>query len=109
MDEEKELRQKQLDDLEGAAQVVVNMVDPPKEGVVNTRTLLERLREAPQKITSYVSETTRTYVAHVLGLVKLFWPKADVSRLADGVAADCSGERFVEYLQEVEPVAQKNS
>jgi hypothetical protein len=73
MDEEKELRQKQLDDLEGAAQVVVN------------------------------------YVAHVLGLVKLFWPKADVSRLADGVAADCSGERFVEYLQEVEPVAQKNS
>jgi uncharacterized protein YcaQ len=68
MAEEKELRQKQLEDLQEATQVVVNMVDP-LGGVVDNRTLLERLHEAPYKIASYVSETTRTYVAHVLGLV----------------------------------------
>jgi chromosome segregation ATPase len=70
--EEKELRQKQLEDLQEDAQVVINMVDPPEGGVVDNRTLLERLREALQKIASYLSETTKIYVAHVLGLVKSF-------------------------------------
>jgi hypothetical protein len=45
------------------------MVDP-LEGVVDNRTLLERLREALQELSSYLSEITKTYVAHVLGLVK---------------------------------------
>jgi hypothetical protein len=71
MAEEKELKQKQLEDLHEAAQVVVNMVDP-SEGVVDNRTLLEPLHETPQKIASYVSETTKTYMAHVLGLVTSF-------------------------------------
>jgi hypothetical protein len=48
------------------------MVDPLEEGAVDNRTLLERLREAPYKIASYVSKTTRTYIAHVLGLIKSF-------------------------------------
>jgi hypothetical protein len=30
-----------------------------------------------------------------------------VEPLADGMAADCSEEKFAEYLQEVEPVAYK--
>jgi hypothetical protein len=78
MAEEKELMWKHLEDLQETAQVVVDMVDPLGEVVVDNRTLLERLREAPQKIASYVSETTMTYVAHVLGLVKSFWPNANV-------------------------------
>jgi phage gp36-like protein len=81
----KELRQKQLEDLEGVARVVVGMVDPPEEGVVDNMTLLECLREAPQKISCYLSETTKTYVAHVLGLIKSFWPKGNLSPLADGM------------------------
>jgi hypothetical protein len=38
---EKELKDKELEELKGAAQVVVDMVDPPKEGVISERTLLE--------------------------------------------------------------------
>jgi hypothetical protein len=72
------------------------MVDPA-EGVVNNRTLLKRLHEAPQKIVGYVFETTKTYVAHVLGLVKSFWPKANVEPLANDMAADCSEEQFKVY------------
>jgi hypothetical protein len=41
------------------------MVDPPEEGVNNERTLLEQLREAPQKISGYILETT-------VGLVKSY-------------------------------------
>jgi hypothetical protein len=44
---EKELKDKELEELKGAAQVVIDMVDPPEEGVINERTLLERLHEAP--------------------------------------------------------------
>jgi hypothetical protein len=47
------------------------MVDPSKE-VVDNRTLLERLHEAPQKIVGYISDTTKTYMAHVLGLIESF-------------------------------------
>jgi SMC interacting uncharacterized protein involved in chromosome segregation len=104
---EKELKDKELEELKGAAQVVVEMVDPQKEGVVNNKTLLKHLHEAPQKITGYISETTKTYVAHILGLVKSFWLKANLSPLADGMAADCSKEKFSEYIEEVKPVAQK--
>jgi hypothetical protein len=38
---EKELKDKELEELKGAAQVVVDMVDPPEEGVISERTLLE--------------------------------------------------------------------
>jgi predicted LPLAT superfamily acyltransferase len=66
---EKELKGKELEELKGAAQVVVDMVDPPEDGVINERTLLERHRDAPQKISGYISETTKTYIVHILGLV----------------------------------------
>jgi hypothetical protein len=44
----KELNKKELEEIKYAAHVVVDMVDPPEEGVVNDKTLLERLRENPQ-------------------------------------------------------------
>jgi hypothetical protein len=53
------------------------MVDPFEEGVVENMTLLKHLYEAPQMIAGYIFETTKTYVAHVLGIVKSFWPKAN--------------------------------
>jgi hypothetical protein len=40
---QKELKDKELEELKDAAQVAVDMVDPPEEGVVNSKTLLERL------------------------------------------------------------------
>jgi hypothetical protein len=69
---QRELKDKELEELKGAAQVVVHMVYPPEEGVINERTLLERLRETPQKISGYISETTKTYVVHILGIVKSY-------------------------------------
>jgi hypothetical protein len=42
---EKELKKKELEELKNSAQVVVDMVDAPEEGVVTDKMLLERLRE----------------------------------------------------------------
>ena len=49
---------------------LVNMADLPEDGTEMTKTLVERLREAPQKIVRYLSDNTKLYVAHVLGLFK---------------------------------------
>jgi hypothetical protein len=107
MGEEKEQRQKELEDLRVAARQLDEVVDPLEDGVVDGRSLLERLREAPQKVLSFVTEASTTYVSHALGLVKSFWPKARLEVLAQGVAADCSEEQFSKYLLQAMPVAEK--
>jgi hypothetical protein len=86
--EEKERRQKELDDLKAAAQELMEMVDPREDGTENEPPLLDRLHGAPQKILNFVTEAATTYVGHALGLVKSFWPKAWLEVLAGGTAAD---------------------
>ena len=103
--DEKVMLTKKAEDLEQAAKVIVDMVDPVEGEVSERRILLERLQRAPQRITNFVSEATKTYVAHVLSLVKSFWPKADLSCIA--MTADCSERKFNDYLTEVGPFAQK--
>ena len=61
-----DLKARKLADLEAATQAVVEMVE---EGDAGDKTLVEHLREAPQKITSFLSDTSRQYLAHALGLV----------------------------------------
>lgn len=107
MTKENNLKQKQLLELEDAARVVVDIVEPPEEGAIDNRTLLEHLRGAPQRISSYLLEITKSYVTHVLGLVKSFWPKCNLSVLIDSMAVDCSDQQFAEYLEEAGIVAQK--
>jgi hypothetical protein len=92
-----------------AARHLVEVVDLLEDGAADGRSLLERLRGAPQKALKFVAKASTTYVSHALGLVKSFWPKARLEVLAQGVAADCSEEQFSEYLLEARPIAEKNS
>ena len=93
-----------LADLETAAKVVVDMVEDEEAG---GKSLLNRLCEAPQRLSSFFSETSRDYLAHALGLVKSFLPSANLSLIGDGVAVGCSKERFSEYVAEMKPIADK--
>ena len=61
----------------------------------------------PQKIMMYLSDTTRGYVSHVLGLVKSYWPQANLIPLGEGISAECSKERFTTFVEEMKPVADK--
>ena len=81
----------QLADLEVAAKVVIDMVEDEGAG---EKSLLERLREVPQQLCSFFSDTFREYLAHALGLVKSFLPSANLSPIGDGVAVGCSEEQF---------------
>ena len=71
------------------------------------KSLLDRLREAPQRLSSLFSDTSRDYLAHALGLVKSFLPSVNLSFIGDGVAVGCSEERFSKYVTEMKPIAEK--
>jgi hypothetical protein len=105
--EEKEQRQKELEDLKGAAQNLVDMVDPQEAGEADERPLLERLLEAPQKVLSFLTEAPIACVSHALSFVKSFWQEAPLEAFAQGVAVECFKEQFNEYVQEAQPVAEK--
>jgi hypothetical protein len=105
--EEKEQRQKELEDLRGAAQQLVDMVDPQEGSEADGRSLLERLLRALQKVLSFITEAPTTFVSHALSFVKSLWPQARLEVFTQGVAADCSEEQFSEYLLEARPVAEK--
>ena len=97
---DRDLMAKQVNDLEAAAQAVVEMVEESEAG---DKILVARLREAPKKIIGFLSYTSRQYLAHALGLVKLFWPAANLALIGDGLAEGCSDEKFTEYVEEVKP------
>jgi hypothetical protein len=94
----------QLADLEVAAQVVVGMVEEEDAG---GKSLLDRLPKAPQRLSSFFSDTSRDYLAHALGLVKSFLPSVNLSLIGDGVAVGCSEEQFSEYVAKMKPIADK--
>ena len=83
------------------------MVDPPEEGAEVSKTLVERLQEAPQKIVGFLSDNAKLYVAHVLGLVKSYWPQANLAPLGQGMAVECSKENFARFREEAKPIAEK--
>jgi hypothetical protein len=74
------------------------MVDPPEEGEASPRSLLERLREAPKKVLKFLSEAPVACVSNTLVYVKSFLPSARLDIFVQGMAADCTDERFDEYL-----------
>ena len=94
----------QLTNLEATAKVVVDMVENEEAG---GKSLLNHLREAPQRLGSFFSDTSRDYLAHALGLVKSFLPFVNLSFIGDGVAAGCSEQKFSEYVAEMKPIADK--
>ena len=80
------------------------MVEDEEAGGKN---LLDRLRESPQRLSSFFSDTSRDYLAHALGLVKSFLPSVNLSFIGDGAAVGCSEEQFSEYVAEMKPLANK--
>jgi hypothetical protein len=107
LSEKDERWQKELEDLSGAAQELVYMVDPPEEGEAGERPLLERLRGALQKVVKFLSEAPVACVSHALAFIKSFVLEAQVETFAQGVAAECTEDQFTEYLREARPVEEQ--
>jgi len=85
---------KELDELKVAAQAVVDIVEIPEDNADEPLSLAGKIQKVPQCFLRYVSETTRQYVGHVLGLVKSYWPHTPLDPLGEGKKFDCSDDQF---------------
>ena len=93
--------------MKDAAQDVAGLVEIPERDGDELLTLEGRLRKVLESFERYVSNTTRQYVGHVLGLVKSYWPQTPLDALGKGAKADCTDEKFNQYLQETSVVANQ--
>jgi hypothetical protein len=89
-----------------AAQVIVDMVDS-EEGSSSSKSLVERLEEAPKKFFDVMTATSKNYLTHMIGVVKSYWPQHNLAPIAKGIAADCSDEKFQSYCKESEVIAEE--
>ena len=85
--------------LVAVAQVIVDMVDS-EEGSSSSKSLVERLEEAPKKFFDIMAATSKNYLTHMIAIVKSYWPQHNLAPIAKGIAADCSKEDFQGYCKE---------
>ena len=85
--------------LVAAAQVIVDMVDS-EEGSSSSKSLVERLEEAPKKFFDVMTATSKNYLTHMIGVVKSYLPQYNLAPIAKGIAPDCSDEKFQNYCKE---------
>ena len=83
------------------------MVDPQEGEASSSKSLVERLEEAPRKIVDYLTATSKNYLSHMLAIVKPYWPQHNLAPIALGIAADCPDQDFLRYREETEPIAEE--
>ena len=95
----------ELRQVRDATQEVAEVMEIPEGNEDEPLSLAEKLRKVPEAFERYVSTTTRQYVSHVLGLVKSYWLTTRLDELGKGDKADCTEEKFSQYLEETSVVA----
>ena len=84
----------------------MDMVDS-EEGSSNSKSLVERLEEAPKKFFDVMTTTSKNYLTHMIGVVKSYLPQFNLAPIAKGIAPDCSDEKFRGYCKESEVITEE--
>jgi hypothetical protein len=69
--------------------------------------LVDRLREAPGCLVTYVKHLVKSIPNQVLAYMKSYFPKAPVDVIAGGLAANCTDEKYAELLEQMAPIAEQ--
>ena len=91
--------------LVAAAQALVDVVD--EVGSSNSKSLVERLEEAPQKIFDVLTATSKNYLTHMIGVVKSYLPHFNLAPIDKGIAPTSSDEKFQDYCKVSEVIAEE--
>jgi hypothetical protein len=79
----------------------------PHPGGPKIAPLVDRLKEAPSRLATYVKHLARSVPKQVLAFMKSYFPKVPVEVVADGVATNCTDEQYAELLQQMAPIAEQ--
>jgi hypothetical protein len=69
--------------------------------------LVDQLKEAPDRLATYVKHLAKSIPNQVLAFMKSYFPKAPVNVVAGGLAANCSDDQYKDLLEQMEPIAEQ--
>jgi hypothetical protein len=95
-----------MKELEEAA-LPIAMLLVPHPGGPKIAPLVDRLREAPSRLATYVKHLSKSIPNQVLAYMKSYFPKAPVDVVADGLVANCTDEQYAELLEQMAPIAEQ--
>ena len=84
----------------------MNVVNSEEESS-SSKSLVERLEEAPQKIFDVMTATSKNYLTHIIGVVKSYLPQFNLAPIAKGISPSCSDEEFQEYCKESKVIEEE--
>jgi hypothetical protein len=96
----------QLKELEEAALPIARLL-VPHPGGPKIAPLVDRLKEAPGRLATYVKHLTKSIPNQVLAFMKSYFPKAPVDVVVGGLAANCIDEQYTELLEQMAPIAEQ--
>jgi predicted transcriptional regulator len=96
----------QLKELEEAALPIARLL-VPHSGGPKIVPLVDRLKEAPGRLTTHVKHLAKSIPNQVLAYMKSYFPKAPVDVVAGGLAANCTDEQYKELLEQMAPIAEQ--
>jgi hypothetical protein len=88
----------QLKELEEAALPIARLL-VPHPGGPKIAPLVDRLKEAPGRLATYVKHLAKSIPNQVLAFMKSYFPKAPVDVVAGGLASNCTDEQYAELLE----------
>jgi hypothetical protein len=97
---------RQLKELEEAALPIARLL-VPHPGGPKIAPLVDRLKEAPGRLATYVKHLEKSIPNQVLAFMKSYFPKAPVDVVADGLAANCTDEQYTELLEQMAPIVER--
>jgi hypothetical protein len=101
----KKLRE-QLKELEEAALPIARLLVPHPCGP-KIAPLVDRLKETPGCLATYVKHLAKSIPNQVLAFMKSYFPKAPVEVVAGGLAANCTDEKYTELLEQMALIAEQ--
>jgi hypothetical protein len=79
----------------------------PHPGRPKIAPLVDRLKEAPERLATYVKHLAKSVPNQVLAFMKSYFPMAPVEVVAGGLAANCIDEQYTELLEQMAPIAEQ--
>jgi hypothetical protein len=96
----------QLKELEEAALPIARLL-VPHPGGPKIAPLVDRLKESPSRLATYVKHLAKSIPNQVLAFMKSYFLKAPVDAVAGGRAANCTDEQYAELLEQMAPIADQ--
>jgi hypothetical protein len=106
MNEDCEKLRAQLKELEEAALPIARLL-VPHPGGPKIAPLVDRLREAPSRLATYVKHSVKSIPNQILAYMKSYFPKAPVDVVSGGLTASCTDEQYAELLEQMAPIAEQ--